>query len=424
MAAHGPSRPPAFRAAEKDRNAARQGEGNSMTASPRMLEGLRVVDLTTVIFGPYCTQILADLGAEVIKLEPADGDHARIIGTPVATPGMGPVHLRLNRGKRSVDWDLKTPEGQAAVQALIATADIFIHNVRNEAIVRAGLDYDKVKAIRPDILYVHCTGFDQRGPYANLQAYDDIIQAASGVASLPPRVDGNPQPRYVPMTMADKVSGLHAAYAVLAAVIHRLRTGEGQKVEVPMFESLVSFNLIEHLCDATFVPPTGPVLYPRQIDPNRQPMRTSDGYIAIAPYMDDRWLRFFDAAGHPEALDRPEFADKALRRQNTSLMYEAAARILPERSTAEWLEILQKANVPAMRVNEVEDLLHDPQLAASGLLNKRHHPTEGDYLELRPPVRFSAYESPELAHAATSGQHSEEIARELGVPPAPRKGTP
>ena len=393
-----------------------------MTASPRMLEGLRVVDLTTVIFGPYCTQILADLGAEVIKLEPADGDHIRIIGNPAATPGMSPVHLRLNRGKRSVDWDLKTADGLAAMHALIATADIFIHNVRGEAIARAGLDYEKVKAIRPDILYVHCTGFDQRGPYAGLQAYDDIIQAASGVASLPPKVDGNPAPRYVPMTMADKVSGLHATYAVLAAVIHRLRTGEGQMVEVPMFESLVSFNLLEHLCDATFVPPTGPALYPRQIDPSRQPMATRDGYIAIAPYMDDRWLRFFDAAGHPEELNRPELADKLLRRKNMNLMYQAAARIMPERTTDEWLAILQKANVPAMRVNEVEDLLHDPQLQASGLFRQRHHPTEGDYLELRPPVRFSAYDSPELAHAATHGQHSEEIARELGVTLAPRNG--
>lgn len=418
------ARPQAWPLAEQDRNAARQGEGKPMTTPPRMLEGLRVVDLTTVIFGPYCTQILADLGAEVIKLEPADGDHARIIGTPAATPAMGPVHMRLNRGKRSVDWDLKTAEGQAAVQALIATADIFIHNVRNDAIERAGLGYDKVKAIRPDILYVHCTGFDQRGPYAKLQAYDDIIQAASGVASLPPHVDGNPAPRYVPMTMADKVSGLHAAYAVLAAVVHRLRTGEGQKIEVPMFESLVSFNLIEHLCDASFVPPTGPALYPRQIDPHRQPMRTRDGYMAIAPYQDERWLRFFDAAGHPEVLNRPEFADKALRRQNTSLMYQAAARILPERSTAEWLEILQKANVPAMRVNTVDDLLHDPQLAASGLLHQRQHPTEGDYLELRPPVRFSAYDSPELAHAATPGQHSQQIAQELGVSVTPRKGNP
>lgn len=391
-----------------------------MTASPRMLEGLRVVDLTTVIFGPYCTQILADLGADVVKVEPAEGDHTRKIGTPAVTPGMSPAHLRLNRGKRSVDWDLKSEDGRAAMRALIATADIFIHNVRSQAIARAGLSYEEVKAIRPDILYVHCTGFDQSGPYAGLQAYDDIIQAAAGVASLPPKVDGNPAPRFVPMTLADKVSGLHAAYAVMAGVVHRLRTGEGQRIEVPMFEAVASFNLLEHLCDATFVPPTGPALYPRQIDPNRQPMRTKDGWIAIAPYMDERWLRFFHAAGHPEELDRPEFADVDLRRINTSLMYQAAARIMPERTTAEWQQILQQANVPAMRVNEIGELLNDPQLAASGLVRKRKHPSEGDYLEVGPPVRFSAYDNPERSHAALPGQHSQEIAQELGVTVAPR----
>jgi len=385
-----------------------------------MLDGLRIVDLTTVIFGPYCTQILADLGAEVVKLEPPEGDSIRIIGTPPVTPLMSPVHLRLNRGKRSVDWDLKSEDGRAAMRRLVETSDIFIHNVRSDAIARAGLDYDSVRAIRPDIVYVHCTGFDQRGPYAALQAYDDIIQAASGIASLPPRVDGNPQPRYVPMTMADKVSGLHAAYAVLAAVVHRLRTGEGQKVEVPMFEAVASFNLVEHLCDQTFVPPTGPGLYARQVDPQRQPMRTADGYIAIAPYLDERWLRFFEAAGHPEVLADPLLADKALRRRNMSRMYQAAAAILPERGTDEWLRILRQANVPAMRVNDIADLPNDPQLQATGLFRQRTHPTEGDYLEVRPPVRFSAYDYPDLDHAAAPGQHSEQVARELGVTLAPK----
>ena len=383
--------------------------------SPRMLEGLRVTDLTTVIFGPYCTQILADLGAEVIKVEPPEGDSIRIIGTPPHTPLMSPVHLRLNRGKRSVDWDLKSEAGRAAMHRLIETSDIFIHNVRSDAIARAGLSYEEVRAIRPDVIYVHCTGFDQRGPYAKLQAYDDIIQAASGVASLPPRVDGNPQPRYVPMTMADKVSGLHAAYAVLAAVIHRLRTGEGQKVEVPMFESVTSFNLVEHLCDMTFVPPTGPSCYPRQVDPTRQPMKTRDGYLALAPYLDERWVRFFEATGHPEVLQQPQFADKALRRKNTSRMYQAAAAILPERRTDEWLEILRLANIPAMRVNDIDDLPTDPHLQATGLFRQRTHPTEGEYLEVRPPVQFSAFDYAELGHAAASGQHSAEVAAELGV---------
>ena len=201
-----------------------------------MLQGLRITDMTTVIFGPYTTQILADLGADVVKVEPAGGgDTVRLIGRPPVTPGMGPAHLRLNRGKRSVDWDLRSEAGRAALTRLLQTSDVFIHNLRADAIERLGFGVDAVRALRPDIVYVHCTGFDQRGPNAGLQAYDDIIQAASGAASLLPHVDGNPQPRFLPMAVADKVSGLHAAYAVLAAIVHRLRTGEGQAVEVPMF---------------------------------------------------------------------------------------------------------------------------------------------------------------------------------------------
>lgn len=236
------------------------------------LAGIRVADMSTVVFGPYCTRILADLGADVIKVEPAGGDNARLIGTPPKTPGMGPVHLRLNRGKRSVVWDQKTETGRAAMRRLLETCDVFLHNVRPDAIERAGLGYDEVRKIRPDVIYVHCTGFGLDGPYAGLQAYDDIIQAASGAAALLPRVDGNPQPRFLPMLYADKVSGLHAAYAALAAVIQRMRSGDGQYVEVPMFETIASFNLLEHLCDATFVPSTGQWGYPRQLDPTRQPM--------------------------------------------------------------------------------------------------------------------------------------------------------
>jgi crotonobetainyl-CoA:carnitine CoA-transferase CaiB-like acyl-CoA transferase len=373
-----------------------------------MLNGIRVTDLTTVFYGPYCTQTLADLGAEVIKLEPAEGDTTRIIGTPPVTEGMGPIYMRLNRGKRTIDWDLKSERGREAMRRLIATSDVFIHNIRADAIGRVGLDYDSVRAIKPDIVYVHCTGFDERGP-------DDIIQAASGMAQLLPMADGNPNPRFLPAAIADKVSGLHAVYAVLAAIIHKLRTGEGQAVEVPMFESLVSFNMLEHLCDKTYLPATGAGYYQRQLDPTRQPMKTKDGYIAFAPYMDDRWIRFFEATGHAHIFKEARFIDKPTRRKNMSQMFEIMASIAPSRTTDEWLTLMKEINVPAMRVNRIDELLDNPQLKASGLLREREHPTEGRYIEVGLPVRFSAQIPQDLSHPSNKGQHSAEVARELGI---------
>jgi crotonobetainyl-CoA:carnitine CoA-transferase CaiB-like acyl-CoA transferase len=217
------------------------------------------------------------------------------------------------------------------------------------------------------------------------------------------------------MLFADKVSGLHAAYATLAALIQRMRTGEGQHVEVPMFEAIASFNLLEHLCDATFEPATGRWGYPRQLDPVRQPMRTRDGYISIAPYADERWVRFFKAAGYPHVLQEERFVDKESRRKNMSQMYEVAESILPERTTDEWLRVLKEAHVPAIHANEISDLLDDPHLMATGLLRRREHPTEGTYIEVCSPVRFGGLENPELMHAASPGQHTSELNRELGL---------
>ncbi len=381
------------------------------------LAGLRVVDLSTVVFGPYCTQTLADLGADVIKIEPPEGDTVRVIGKPAHTVGMGPVFLRLNRGKRSVVWDMKTPAGRTAIERLLATADIVVHNIRPEAVARLGLDYDAVRALRPDVIYVHCTGFGLEGPYAGLQAYDDVIQASTGAAALLPRVDGNPAPRYLPMLFADKVSGLHATYAVLAALVHRLRTGQGQHVEVPMFESLTSFNLVEHFCDMTLVPPTGGWGYARQLDPVRQPMRSSDGWLSVAPYVDDRWQRFFQAVGRPDVFERPSLATKDLRRQNMSQMYTEMAGILPSRSSAQWLALFKQINVPAMAVQTIGDLPQDPHLQTVGMFRERQHPSEGGYLEVRQPVRFGGCTLPDVRHAPQLGEHSDELLRELGLLP-------
>jgi crotonobetainyl-CoA:carnitine CoA-transferase CaiB-like acyl-CoA transferase len=389
-----------------------------------MLSGLRVADMTTVIFGPYCTQTLADLGADVIKVEPVGGDATRNIGKSAKTPLMGPLHMRMNRGKRSVAWNLKTEGGRKAMQALLRTSDIFIHNIRPDAIERAQLDYEAVRKLRPDIIYVHCTGFDTRGPMSGLPAYDDIIQAASGVASLLPRVDGNPAPRFFPMAMADKVSGLHAVYAVLAAIIHRLRTGEGQHVEVPMLESLVSFNLVDHLYEKTFVPSIGATGYTRQLDPMRQPMRTKDGYVVVAPYQDGRWIRFFEIVGRLDVLQEPGLTDMMSRRENADRLYRHMASCLSEKTTAEWLAIFAENNIPAGPINSLDDLLENAQLRASGLFKERDHPTEGRYVEVQPPVRFSAADRQPLQHAAHTGEHSQEVARELGVELDTDKTTP
>jgi crotonobetainyl-CoA:carnitine CoA-transferase CaiB-like acyl-CoA transferase len=380
-----------------------------------MLEGIRVADMSTAIFGPYCTQILADMGADVIKIEHGDGDSTRNIGSVAKTPGMGGLHMTINRGKRSVVWDLRSEAGREAMHRLLKSSDIFIHNVRADGIARLGLDYESVREICPDIIYVHCVGFGSSGPYASRQAYDDLIQAAAGMVSLLPKVDGNPNPRYLPMAIADKVSGLHAVYATLAALTHKLRTGEGQHVEVPMMETLTSFTLLEHLAERTFIPPIGGMLYPRQIHPKRQPARTRDGYISIAPYQDHRWIAYFNAVGRSEVLEDPRLNTKALRYENIGLMYDLVAEISPERTTEEWLALLHKAGVPAMRVNDVEDLLDDPHLQAVGHFQERDHPSEGKYVEVQPAVKFSAMPNPKLGPAPRFGQHTDSVLNELGL---------
>jgi len=384
----------------------------------KMLEGIRIADLTTVIFGPYCTQILADLGASVVKVEPAVGDAFRLVGQPPVTAKMGPGHLRLNRGKRSVVWDLKSPAGRLALNKLIESSDVFIHNIRSEAVARMGMTYEVVKAIKPDIVYVHCSGFNSSGPYSSLPAYDDIIQAGAGITSLLPHVDGNPAPRYFPMAMADKVSGLHAAYAVLAALLHRERTGEGQKVEVPMLESVASFTLLEHLSNKTFIPPTGTSLYKRRVDPGRQPFRTKDGYISIAPYLEYRWVRLFAAAGRGDIVEAQNLNATGLGlAKHEDILLQALRTITPDKTTAEWLALCKDAEVPAMRANTVDELLEDPHMNAVGMFKRRIHPTEGEYIEVQPPVKFSARPFPEPSHAPQIGENTAEVLRELGMAP-------
>jgi crotonobetainyl-CoA:carnitine CoA-transferase CaiB-like acyl-CoA transferase len=377
--------------------------GEHGVAGQKLLEGIRIVDLTSVVFGPYSTEIMADLGAEVIKVEGPTGDQFRHAGRPRNTPGMGPCTLNLNKGKRSLAVDLKSPEGKAALAAQLAQADVFIHNVRGRAIERLGFGYDAVRAIRPDIVYVHCVGFGSGGDYADLQAYDDVIQAATGTATLLPRADGNPAPRYFPSLIADKVAGLHGAYAILAAIVHKLRFGGGQFVEVPMFETFTHFMAQEHLFGATLVPPLEPAGYPRQIDPARQPFPTADGHISLVPYTDAALLKVFDLIGAPELAQEARFATPRLRAANVTQAYGEIAKRTPARSTAQWARLCAENQIPAMPVRDLADITSDPHLVKVGLFQHRTHPTEGDYLHLKSPVQFSVG-SCETGPAPTIGQ--------------------
>ena len=303
---------------------------------------------------------------------------------------MGSVHLTVNRGKRSIALDLKDPADAETLRSLVATADVFFHNIREKAIARLGFDYERCRALKPDIIYVHGTGFGQDGPYAGLQAYDDVIQAATGTTTLLPRVDGDPRPRYLPSLIADKVAGHFGTQAILAAIIHKLRTGEGQAVEVPMFECFAAFMLTEHLRDDTLDPPIGPAGYPRQLDPTRQPFPTADGYVAIVPYTSASTKRLMDLLGSADLLASPAFAAAKEAGTQMSLVYLEIADKTPARTTAEWLRLFAENDIPAMAVRDLQDVRNDPHLIETGFFRHRNHPDVGGFWEMRPPVRYGA----------------------------------
>jgi crotonobetainyl-CoA:carnitine CoA-transferase CaiB-like acyl-CoA transferase len=380
-----------------------------------MLDGICIIDLTTVIFGPYATQMLADLGAEVIKVEAPGGCISRLLGSSAGAPSDGSVHLTVNRGKRSIILDLKQPEDAETLRDLVRTADVFFHNIRASAIARLGFDYAACRALKDDIIYVHGAGFGQDGPYADLQAYDDVIQAASGTTSLLPRVDGDPRPRYVPSLIADKVAGHYGAQAILAALVHKLRTGEGQSVEVPMFECFTSFMLTEHLRDATLDPPLGPAGYPRQLDPARQPFPTKDGHISIVPYTAAATAKLLNLIGSADFMARPDMV--AARAEGTLMqhIWLEIARQTPTKSTAEWLDIFAANDIPAMRAADLEDVLDDPHFAATDFFRRREHPVVGPIREMRPPVRYGADPDRTLGFAPALGADSDDIRAEVAA---------
>jgi len=377
------------------------------------LSGIKVLDMTSVVFGPYATQILADLGADVIKVEASNGDQLRYSGKPAKSRAMAPSFLTLNRGKRSVLLDLKDPDDSQVMRDLVSEADVFIHNVRGKAIAKLGFDYDSVKSLNDEVIYVHCVGFGSGGPYSDLQAYDDVIQAATGATSLASRVDGDPRPRFIPSLIADKVAGLHAAYATQAAIIHKLRTGRGQHVEVPMFESFAHFMLKEHMAGKTFDPPVGALLYDRQVDPDRQPFPTADGYITIVPYTDASWITLYDLIGAPDFLDDERFNSPRNRMINMHYLYQGVAQKTPQKTTEEWISLLRAARIPCMAARDIDDILDDPHLQETGFFERREHPTEGPVFEMREACRFSDWDGALPSAAPLPGEHTEKIKRDL-----------
>ncbi|HEY4204283.1 MAG TPA: CoA transferase, partial [Xanthobacteraceae bacterium] len=345
------------------------------------LQGVRVIDMTSVLMGPYATQTLGDYGADVIKVEPPDGDITRQIG-PARHADMGPVFLNANRSKRSISLDLKKPAGRDALLRLAATADVMVYNVRPQAMARLKLDYESVAAVNPRIIYAGLFGFGQDGPYAAKPAYDDLLQGSSGLSHLIARAsDGTP--RYVPTALADRVVGLSAVGAILASLLHRDRTGQGQRVDIPMFETMVGFVMGDHLGGLTFEPPLDRGGYARHMSPDRRPYQTSDGYISVIIYNDKQWNSFFDVTGREDLRANPIFATFSGRLANIDEVYGEVGRILATRSTAEWMKLLVDGDIPVMPVHDLVSILDDPHLVDTKFFPITEHPTEGAIRSMR-----------------------------------------
>ncbi|MEB3070134.1 CaiB/BaiF CoA transferase family protein [[Mycobacterium] vasticus] len=377
------------------------------------MRGVTVVDLTTMVMGPYCTQIMADMGADVVKVEPPEGDATRYISAGPA-PDMSGVFVNVNRGKRSVVLDLRTDAGKEAIAALIARADVFIHSMRAKAIAKLGLGYDDVAALNPGIVYTNCYGYSRRGPDGDRPAYDDTIQAECGLPAVQQQLTGRAD--YVGTIMADKIAGLTALYATMMALFHRERTGQGQEVEVAMFETMASFMLVEHANGAMFDPPLGPAVYPRTVAPNRRPYQTSDGQIAALIYNDKHWNAFIAAVEPPWASE--QYATLAQRARQIDTVYGLLAQTIKGRSTQEWLTLFRELEIPAAPLNTPGDLFDDPHLNAVGLfetVETSHGPVRFPGV----PTFMSQTPGRVAGPAPELGAHTASVLAELGLAGTP-----
>lgn len=390
---------------------------NSSKQQAGPLAGIRVLDLTSVVMGPFATQLLAQMGADVIKVETPEGDNMRHVG-PMKNAGMGHIFLHANAGKQSIVLNLKHPDGREAALKLAESCDVLISNVRPQAMKRLGLDYESVSKRSPRIIHVSCCGFDQDGPDAARPAYDDLIQGATCVPWLMQQY-GSSAPGYAPITLADRVTGLHAVYAVTAALFARERTGQGQSIVVPMFEAMTQFILSDHMAGLSFDPPQGDPGYARLLTPHRKPYKTQDGMLCVLIYNDKHWKSFFHAIGESQGLGLdPKFATHTARAANIDAVYEKVGQLMLTRTTEEWRQLLDAADVPNMPMNTPADLLQSPQLRATGFISEVEHPSEGAMHVMAHPTRWSATPpSSKFSPAPRLGEHTRTVLAQAGYSP-------
>ena len=376
------------------------------------LKGIKIIDASSILMVPYCTRLLADMGAEIIKVETLSGDNTRYIG-PSINKGMAAVFLNINRNKKSISVDLKSADGRLIIYELIKKTDVFVSNIRKASLEKLKLTHSDFIKINPKIITANAVGFSSKGPYAGLPAFDDTIQAISGMAAY--QETYSDQPSYTSGATADKVTGLMLGMSILSALFNREKNGEGTELEVPMMETMVDFTLVEHLYGYNFLPPKAPPVYPRQSSPNRKPYKTLDGYIAVLPYSDDQWLRFFSIIKKENILKDPKFCSLESRNQNIDELYKILSEELKKRNTSYWIKNLREQDIPATKVNFPKDLFEDEHLERTNFFKVQDHPTEGKLLYPSFPVEFNEDEtSSESLHAPSLGENTKEILTDLG----------
>lgn len=377
------------------------------------LAGVRVIDMTTVLMGPYASQIVGDMGADVIKVESPHGDLVRDLG-PMKHEHMGALFLHINRSKRSIMLDVKQPEGREALLRLVADADILLYNIRPQSMDRLGLGYEAVAQVNPRILYVGTFGFGQNGPYAAKPAFDDLIQGAIGLPSLIKQA-GSDAPRYVPSNIVDRTVGLYAVSSLCAALYHREKTGRGQRIDIPMFETMVSHLLSDHFCGQTFDPSLGPAGYSRLLASERRPYKTSDGFVCAVIYNNKQWASFYKAIGRDGEIENdPRFANLDARNRHINELQQIVANIFVERTTEQWLDLLGAADIPCMPLHTMESIFHDPHLESVDLFQWEDHPTEGRVRRVGVPTTWSDSQPEPGRSAPMLGEHSVQVLREIG----------